>query len=121
MPTARRIEVAIYGRIYRLVGEDPERTREVAMRVDETMRHLSGRLRGADNFQVAVLAALHLADELATVRGEFERYRDRVSSSSERILAAVQAALERGASTLEPLPPTGAGQVDGSPTESAPA
>ncbi len=96
MSAARRIQVAIYGRIYRLVGANPERTRATASQVDETMRRFSKHMHGVDDYQLAILTALHFADEAAAARGEFEGYRDRVSASSARIAAAVETALEGG-------------------------
>ena len=94
MSAVSRIQVAIYGRIYRLVGADPERTRATASQVDEMMRRFSKHMHGVDDYQLAILTALHFADEASAVRGEFEGYRDRVSASSARIVAAVDTALE---------------------------
>lgn len=106
MSQPRTVRVTIYGRVYRLVGPDPERLLEMARRVDETMRRFSERMHGVDNYQLVVLTALHLADELATVRDDFEAYRDRVDSTSTRMLAAL-VALDGS-----PPEPAGAGEPD---------
>ena len=97
------IRVTIYGRDYHLVGPEPERTRELARQVDETMRRFSHRMHGVGGYQLAILAALHLADELATARVEYDTYQHRVDSSATRMLSAVGSALE-GSGGFPPEP-----------------
>lgn len=89
MSASNRIQVVIHGRTYQLAGADPDQTRQLARKVDETITRFSDAMPGAESYQLAILAALHLADELATVRGEFEEYRSRVGASADRIREAV--------------------------------
>lgn len=93
MSAHNRVQVVIHGRTYQLAGADPEHTRELARKVDDTITRFSDATPGAESYQLAILAALHLADELATVRGEYEEYRSRAGASADRILEAVQAGM----------------------------
>ncbi len=90
MAAQDRIQVVIYGRTYQLVGADAVRTRELARKVDETMRRFSENMPGAESYQLAILAALHLADKLARVRDEFATYRSDVGDSADRLLEVLE-------------------------------
>ncbi|HVS65406.1 MAG TPA: cell division protein ZapA [Thermoanaerobaculia bacterium] len=59
------VEVEIYGSIYKVRGDDPERLQELAALVDEKMRQIAQHVRVVDATKVAVLTALNLAEELA--------------------------------------------------------
>ena len=75
--------VNIFGAEYALrAGSDPEYIRRVAQHVDGLMRDISGRVKHASASKVAVLAALHLTDELFS-----ERARNRVGEHQIRELA----------------------------------
>ena len=93
MSAQERVQVVIHGRTYQLAGADPEHTRRLARKVDETITRFSDAMPGAESYQLAILAALHLADELSTVRGEFEEYRLRAGASAGRILGAVESTM----------------------------
>lgn len=68
----KRIEVEIFGQRYPLRSEAPEEyVREVAQFVDRTMKRVAERAGPISSLQVAVLAALYIADEY--IRGERER------------------------------------------------
>ena len=67
------VVVEIYDQIYHLRGVDPEYIERLAAMVDGKMRAVSARGGTVDSLRVAVLAALNIADELATLR---ERYDD---------------------------------------------
>jgi cell division protein ZapA len=58
------VQVTIYGQHYTVRSEDnPERVKRLAERVDELMREIAN--RGViDSNRAAVLACLHMADEL---------------------------------------------------------
>jgi cell division protein ZapA len=57
--------VSIYDQTYHLTGQDPEHIRQLALRVDATMRAVAAQGHTVDSLRVAVLAALNLADELS--------------------------------------------------------
>ncbi len=91
----QRVRVEIGGRAYHLGGADPERTRELARKVDEAITGFVGTLgAGADSYQLAILAALQIADELAIARDEFQGYRLEVGAASRKLLADLQSAVD---------------------------
>ncbi len=59
------VTVEIYGQTYHLAGDNLDRVRQLAARVDEQMRAVAQQGRTVDSLRVAVLAALNLADTLA--------------------------------------------------------
>ncbi len=64
------VQVTIYGQHYTVrSGEDPERVKRLAERVDSLMREIanSGVI---DNNRAAVLACLHMADEVDKLSSE---------------------------------------------------
>jgi cell division protein ZapA len=66
--TPQTVVVEIYDQIYHLRGVDPEHLERLAAMVDGKMRAVSSRGATVDSLRVAVLAALNIADELATLR-----------------------------------------------------
>jgi len=73
------VVVEIYDQIYHLRGVDPIYIERLAAMVDGKMRAVSARGGTVDSLRVAVLAALNIADELATLR---ERYDDLAGTSA---------------------------------------
>lgn len=91
----QRVRVEIGGRAYHLGGADPERTRALARKVDEAIIRCADTLgAGADSYQLAILAALQIADELATARDENQRYRLEVGAASQKLLAELESAVD---------------------------
>ena len=87
----RSVRVEIGGRAYNLGGADPERTRRLAQKVDEAISRFADTMGvGADSYQLAILAALHIADELETVSDEHERYRAEIGATVQELLTALQ-------------------------------
>jgi cell division protein ZapA len=66
------INVEIYDQIYHLRGVDPAYIQQLAAIVDGKMRAVSAHGNTVDSLRVAVLAALNIADELATLRERYE-------------------------------------------------
>ncbi len=93
MSDGNRVQVVIRGRTYRLMGADADHTRRLARHIDETMARFSDGMIEADNYQLAILTALHLADELFTVRGQFNTYRSQVGASAGRMLNLLESCL----------------------------
>ena len=76
------IQVDIFGQAYLIKGgEDPEHTREVASLVDEKMNFIAGQVRVPDNFRIAVLTALHIADEYAALLKRTEELQKEVDKA----------------------------------------
>ena len=64
---SQSIAVDIYDQIYNLRGTDPAYIERLAAIVDAKMRAVSAQGNTVDSLRVAVLAALNIADELATL------------------------------------------------------
>jgi len=65
------ISVDIYDQTYHLRGENPEYIRHLAEIVDAKMRAVASHGKTVDSLRVAVLAALNIADELATLEQRY--------------------------------------------------
>jgi cell division protein ZapA len=69
--TADYISVDIYDQTYHLRGDDPDYIRHLAEIVDAKMRAVAAHGKTVDSLRVAVLAALNIADELATLEHRY--------------------------------------------------
>ena len=98
MAVVDRVQVVIGGRTYRLAGGDPDHTRRLARKVDEVMSRFSESMIGADDYHLAILTALHIADELSAAEDNYRSYRSRVEGLADR----VQGALEESLAEEEP-------------------
>lgn len=85
------IEVQICGRHYTIRGDaTQDRARELAAYVDEQMRRLSASATSVPSLNVAVLAALNIAEELFEVREEkrlLEEYYERKAAELADLLS----------------------------------
>ncbi|WP_446745156.1 cell division protein ZapA [Silvibacterium acidisoli] len=68
MESPEFVSVDIYDQTYHLRGHDPAYIRALAERVDSKMRAVASHGKTVDSLRVAVLAALNIADELATLK-----------------------------------------------------
>ena len=75
------INVDIYDQIYHLRGTDPTYIQQLAHSVDAKMRAVSAQGGTVDSLRVAVLAALNIADELATLRQRYDTLAGTISQS----------------------------------------
>ena len=66
------VSVEIYDQVYHLRGVDPEYIENLAAMVNEKMRAVSEHGGTVDSLRVAVLAALNIADELCTLRQQYD-------------------------------------------------
>ena len=77
---APAVVVSILGRSYTVqTDEDESYVRQLAAFVDEKMREVRS---GADSAGVAVLAALHIADELHRLRREYAHLTSKIEALS---------------------------------------
>jgi cell division protein ZapA len=65
-PPQNSVTVDIFDQQYRLRGDDSEYIQQLAAVVDAKMRLVAAQGKTVDSLRVAVLAALNLADELAS-------------------------------------------------------
>jgi len=66
------ISVDIYDQTYHLRGQDTDYVRRLADIVDSKMRAVASHGKTVDSLRVAVLAALNIADELATLERKYD-------------------------------------------------
>ena len=92
------VEVRIYDQVYHLRGEtDEAHAQELAQQVDERMRAVAEVTGAVDSLRIAVLAALHLADELAQLRARQQELEGQIRERAERALDVVDRALGQSA------------------------
>jgi cell division protein ZapA len=91
------IRVSIYDQVYFLTSDAADRAymRDVAAYVDQKMQVIASRTQSADSYRVAVLAALHIADELLRLRQEHERLGKQVQDKSLEYVAMLDQVLGR--------------------------
>ena len=76
----KTIRVTIFNQAYTLRSSgDPQALLDVARNVDELMRSIAQHTGSADATRAAVLACLHLADQLKLTQGEVEQIKQRVA------------------------------------------
>lgn len=79
---AQFVTVDIYDQTYRLRGQDPAYIQHLAEVVDTKMRTVAAQGKSVDSLRVAVLAALNIADELASLE---QRYNALAGSAKENL------------------------------------
>jgi cell division protein ZapA len=89
------IRVSIYDQVYYIKsGTDRAYMEEVARYLDQKMNAIASRTQTVDSFRVAVLAALHIADELFRLKQEHERLENGVRTKASQYTALLDEALE---------------------------
>ena len=79
----KQVRVTIFNQAYTIVTSgDPAETEELARQVDELMYSIAKRAGNVDSARAAVLACLHLADQLRTLERELAGLRERVDSKT---------------------------------------
>jgi cell division protein ZapA len=76
------VTVDIYDQTYRLRGQDPAYIQHLAEVVDTKMRAVAAQGKSVDSLRVAVLAALNITDELATLE---QRYHALIGAEKENV------------------------------------
>lgn len=83
--TPQAVSVAIYDQTYHLRGDDPAYIQRLAGLVDSKMRLVASHGKTVDSLRVAVLAALNIADELATLERKYSALTGSVQETSSSI------------------------------------
>lgn len=79
MPNTEPVRVTIFNQTYSLVAsEEPGRIEHLAQKVDELMTSIAARAGNIDSTRTAVLACLHLADELEALERRLASLRENV-------------------------------------------
>lgn len=91
-PKPNAITVRIYGTEYAFRSpQDPEYVKCVAETVDQEMRRLSENRVVKSTLEVAVLAGMHLADELLQTRRQLQEVLQRVDQTTEAMAKILDA------------------------------
>ncbi len=95
-PHAQTVNVKIYNQTYsiRASDGDVERTRALAALVDHRMREIAKGALAADSLKVAVLAAIHIADELGKAIDRFDELNKTINSHSQEFSALLDQVLK---------------------------
>lgn len=89
------IRVEIYDSVYQLRSEEEEAyTRQLAQSVDTIMRVIAQKTQTYDSLRLAVLAAMHFADESERSKQRYEALRAAVSEKSIAFGEALDRAVE---------------------------
>jgi cell division protein ZapA len=98
------IRVSIFEQVYYLKSTAADRAHmeDVARYVDQKMAAIASRTQTVDSFRVAVLAALHIADELLRLRLDHDRLGNRVEAASLHCAALLDQALQAEAEDRAP-------------------
>ena len=86
MADKQQVKVTILNQTFSLVTSgDPNDTLQLANEIDELMNGIAMRSQNLDSTRVAVLASLHLADQLRSVQNELTRLQNHVNERSRRL------------------------------------
>ena len=90
------IRVTIYDRVYSLQSASGEESaRRLAQAVDATMRHIAEKTHTYDSLGLAVLTALHFADECERLRERYETLKGMVTEKSLRFREVLDDAVRK--------------------------
>jgi cell division protein ZapA len=94
MPNTEAVRVTIFNQSYSLVAsEEPGRVEQLAQKVDDLMSDISARSGHIDATRAAVLACLHLADQLDGVENKFSALKNRVDDRAQRFTELLDEAI----------------------------
>src|SRR5262245_14571071 len=90
------VNVRIYNHTYTIRGSDGnvERTLRLAAMVDERMLEISKIALTSDSLRLAVLAALHIADELERAKSKYEDLNQKLLNDSNEYGALIDQLLK---------------------------
>jgi cell division protein ZapA len=94
-PDRQQVKVTILNQTFTLrTNGDPRETIELARKVDELMTGIASRSQNLDTTRVAVLACLHLADQLRETEAQLTELQQRVASKARKFSGLLEEALE---------------------------
>lgn len=94
-PDRQPVKVTILNQTFTLRTKgDPRETIELARKVDELMTGIASRSQNLDTTRVAVLACLHLADQLRETEAQLTELQQRVASKARKFSGLLEEALE---------------------------
>ncbi len=94
MPNTEPVRVTIFNQTYSLVAsEEPGRIEHLAHKVDDLMSTIAARAGNVDSTRAAVLACLHLADELETMERRLANLRSDVDDKAKKFTVLLDEAM----------------------------
>ncbi len=96
MPNTEPVRVTIFNQTYSLVAsEEPGRIEELAHRIDELMSSIAARAGNVDSNRIAVLACLHLADQLESLERELAALKNKVEDKAREFSVLLDGAINQ--------------------------
>jgi cell division protein ZapA len=92
-PEKRPVRVVIFGQAYTVLAEDPAEVEQLARRVDSLMGDIASH-GSHDTARTAVLACLHLADELETAERQLSEVKNAVAAKSHQFSILLEKVME---------------------------
>jgi cell division protein ZapA len=94
MPNTDPVRVTIFNQTYSLVAtDDATQVVELAQLVDQLMTEIAARAGNVDSTRTAVLACLHLADQLRTIERELASLKGRVEAKAREFSVLLDGAI----------------------------
>ncbi len=95
-PQGQSVNVRIYNQVYAIRASDGnvERTQQLAAMVDERMREISKSGLTSDSLKLAILAALHIADELDKANSKYDELNQTLLDRSNKCAAMLDQLLQ---------------------------
>ena len=101
MPITEPVRVTIFNQSYSLLAsEEPGRIEQLAQRVDDLMSSIAVRAGNVDATRAAVLACLHLADELDTLERQLASLKHNVDRKAREFSLLLDEAIGVGSSSV---------------------
>ncbi|HLH00308.1 MAG TPA: cell division protein ZapA [Bryobacteraceae bacterium] len=95
MPSTEPVRVTIFNQTYSLVAsEEAGRIELLAQKVDDLMSQISARSGHIDATRAAVLACLHLADQLEGIEHQYSMLKERLDQKAEEFSRLLDQAIE---------------------------
>jgi cell division protein ZapA len=96
MANTEAVRVTIFNQNYSLVAsEEPGRIEELAQRIDELMSSIAARAGNVDTTRIAVLACLHLADQLESAEHQLTELKNKVEDKAREFSVLLDAAINQ--------------------------
>lgn len=93
-------EVRIFHQTYSIRSENgPEYVESLAEHVDRTMHEISEATPAVDTARIAILAALHIADDFFNARTELSDLREDVLDKGRKMISLLEEAADEGAAS----------------------
>lgn len=106
--STQTVKVEIYNQSYNIRGNgDREYIIQLAEFVDRRMRDVAAQTLTVDSLKVAILAALHIADELHQLKKRYEQMDAQLAQKTTEYSELIDRVFRLKADELEPEPPEG--------------